>query len=392
MIANVLFTGPLLPLRDLPWSVGETRVEVLREGTFFAHVASGPDGSIGRQVSFTAADLHTMADVYSRAVAEGMFPGGGGKVDVNHALEFGALDPASTAARGRALRLEVGPHVDAETGFADGTLGLFAVTAWTKDGALEVAEGKFAGVSAELIHPDFALSKSTGEKLGGWLFTGYTLCNDPFIPGLADVVAPKFNARQIVTLSTREPRARVSETPTMKTLLARLNLPADASEDVALRAVESLRSANVELTEQRDTLRADLVELEADRVDALRTELLTEGHVTPAKLDAAMAVFANHPGTWSERKTFLFTVFAANTVQTMTPTPAPTDEKPPVVDRASSVQARISNKFAELCRDARESGIALTPGRKFELLEDAERDVFADVDARNDYLANTTEA
>lgn len=379
----------MLALRDLPWSAGETVVEVLREGTFFTHIASGPNGEVGRQVTFTAADLHKMVEVYAQAQAEGMFPGGGGKVDVNHALEFGAMDPASTAARGRALRLEVGPHIDIDSGVADGTLGLYAVTAWTPGGVEEIEGGKFAGVSAELIHPDFALSKKTGEKLGGWLFTGYTLCNDPFIPGLADVTAPKLAARSggtVVTLSTRQRPVASEETRPMKTLLARLGLNDGDTEDAAIRAVESLRQANTELTEQRDSLVAERDELNADRTEALRVVLVEDGHCTPAKLDTAMEVFANAAGSWADRKAFLFNVFPSGNVKNIEPKAAPAGEEP-AADEAADLATLIASQHKAALADERErTGRPVSAARSFEILENVEREVFSSKASRQSYL------
>lgn len=387
--ANPTHFGPLIEiLRGADWSVGESRVEVLREGTFHANVGRGKPA---RSVTFSADDLRKMVEVYAQAQAAGMFPGGGGKVDVNHALALGSADSKDTAARARVLRLETGPHIDKDTGKPDGTLGLFAITAWTAGGSTEVNSGSFAGVSSELTKPGAGFDPTTGEAFDGWLFTGYTLCNDPFIPGLADVTAPKLAARSgtVVTLSTRERTpAPAPEIRTMKTLLSKLGLDAEANEAAALRALEAKDVAYNEVLSQRDALRSERDELVVDRTEALRVELVEGGHCEPAKLDTAMTVFSNAAGTWAERKAFLFSVFPANEVKNIEPKAAPAGEEPPTDEPAKGVKAQLDAKFDELLAAERDRTGRVSPGRRWELLQEAEAFVFSSQAAQASYLNN----
>jgi len=169
--------------------------------------------------------------------------------------------------------------------------GLYAVNVeWTAQAAAMIAAGEYRYIS-----PVFPYDKRTGAVLG---IAHAALTNDPGLDGLTDLAGA-------AALSALFPQ----EEPPMKTLLAALGLPETATEAEALAALNALRATHdtalAALKAQAPdpaqyvavatlsavqgelaTARAELVALKAESqaaaVDAVVTEALAAGKLTPA--------------------------------------------------------------------------------------------------------------
>lgn len=147
-------------------------VEVLKSGTFFSNAGPKP-----RRVEFSEEDVENMAQNWNLTESEKWFTGGA-PVGYNHASAFGERAPDSTKAAARIRGVDVRKN-------DSGGLSLWALFEWTSEGADRIRSGEFAAVSAELLPPDVATSKLTGESLKSWVLIGATMTNTPFLPGLS---------------------------------------------------------------------------------------------------------------------------------------------------------------------------------------------------------------
>lgn len=375
------------------WCVGESWEEMLREGEFHSHFGfPDEDGRIepARTVAFTADELRAMPAVYAQAIKEGQYPGGGAKIDVNHALASsggwfgGDPDYDTTLARARVAELRVVEDPDRGAILEGRWL-------WTRAGLDTIGRGDFVGVSVELIGPAYAISKISAEPFGGWLFDGATLCNDPMIPGMADVRGPESllsaerlraasdEGRRPLLLSARSwsPASEgTQEADQMNELLTALGLNADATEAQALTAlnaikasvevkdatIETLRGERDEVAAARDALRVENETLSEDRYKALTARFVDEGRILPATLRVAddapegtlsafRRIFNGSGSTWDERVESMEAAFGAGVHKQMNRGPAAPaaagDEGTQQTD-PSELQTAIQTRAAEL--------------------------------------------
>mgnify|MGYP003627954417 CR=1 FL=1 len=258
-------------------------VEIVRSGRFFS--SSG-----GREVTLTQDDILSMASTYAQVQSEGWFCEDGAPVGYNHASAHGQLDPESTKAAARVSQVEVRTN-------DHGGVSLWGLFTWTDDGAARVDAGEFASVSAELLPPGIATSKLSGEKMGGWVLTGATLCNIPMIPGMQ---RPRVSGT-LAASESQPSRIFLSEAPTttekpkMSDLIVKLaeatGLPTEAPEllaevrrlqDEAAKALtlaDALETATQEVESLRT--RADVLE-DREKTRAL-DEACTLGRIAPTE-------------------------------------------------------------------------------------------------------------
>lgn len=230
-------------------------VEIVRSGRFFS--SSG-----GREVTLTQDDILSMASTYTQVQSEGWFCEDGAPVGYNHASAHGQLDPESTKAAARVSQVEVRTN-------DHGGVSLWGLFTWTDDGAARVDAGEFASVSAELLPPGVATSKLSGEKMGGWVLTGATLCNIPMIPGMQ---RPQVSGT-LAASESQQSRIFLSEAPApertkMSDLIVKLaeatGLPTEAPELLAeVRRLQDEAAKVVVL--------ADALETATQEVESLRT-------------------------------------------------------------------------------------------------------------------------
>ena len=230
-------------------------VEIVRSGRFFS--SSG-----GREVTLTHDDILSMASTYAQVQSEGWFCEDGAPVGYNHASAQGQLDPESTKAAARVSQVEVRTN-------DHGGVSLWGLFSWTDDGAARVDAGEFASVSAELLPPGIATSKLSGEKMGGWVLTGATLCNIPMIPGMQ---RPQVSGT-LAASESQQSRIFLSEAPApertkMSDLIVKLaeatGLPTEAPELLAeVRRLQDEAAKAVVL--------ADALETATQEVESLRT-------------------------------------------------------------------------------------------------------------------------
>jgi len=247
-------------------------VEIVRSGRFFS--SSG-----GREVTLTQDDILSMASTYAQVQSEGWFCEDGAPVGYNHASAHGQLDPESTKAAARVSQVEVRTN-------DHGGVSLWGLFTWTDDGAARVDAGEFASVSAELLPPGIATSKLSGEKMGGWVLTGATLCNIPMIPGMQ---RPQVSGT-LAASESQQSRIFLSEAPApertkMSDLIVKLaeatGLPTEAPELLAeVRRLQDEAAKAITL--------ADALETATQEVESLRTraEVLEDREKTRA-LDEA---------------------------------------------------------------------------------------------------------
>jgi len=326
------------PQAEAEWSAGRSWVEQLYPGTFHHYVARKPGGKSQRSVTFTEEDIRGMPAVFRKAQAEGYWPGGGPKVDINHALAFGSCAAEETKARARIvdLRVKEWPGGDRPgQQLPAGTPILEALYEWTAAGVETRASGDFAGTSVELVHPDFALSKVDEKPLGGWLVEGATFCNDPMIQGLRlpDLPVPPAESLQsarTVMLLSRHGQQRPAEEQTPMTLplvTSRLKLRAEASDQELSVAVEAIQDelktstetlsvreqAIVTLKAERDTLRTERDTLLSAQRDSLVARFVKEGRVKPAKKDGLLRILDGETKVsgWDKAVAFVEDLFEA---------------------------------------------------------------------------------
>ena len=262
-------------------------VEIVRSGRFFSSTG-------GREVTLTEDDILSMASTYAQVQAEGWFCADGAPVGYNHASAHGQLDPESTKAAARVSRVEVRTN-------AHGGVSLWGLFSWTDEGSSRVDAGEFASISAELVPPGAATSKTTGQPMGGWCLVGATLTNSPFIPGMQ---SPQVSG----TLATSESKqcriflseAPATEKPQMSDNLVKLaevcGLPAEAPE--LLAEVQRLQADAAKLVVLTETLETATVELEGLRA----RNVILEDRESSRVLDEACSVGRIAP---TEREQYL---------------------------------------------------------------------------------------
>lgn len=402
-----LLVGPALKLRapqdDPAWSVGETWVEMIRTGTFYAPVCWG---EMLRTVDVTREMLAGMKAVHDSVVVPQGWYDVGPPVDINHARAYGYVESDVTARRAAIKALELRDN-------DEGGQSLWGLWVWTERGQREVLSGDFTCVSVEISSPEIARNRKTAEPLDGWLLEGATLCNDPFIIGMEPVEAPALAAladddprasdpyfraalfaagtntipnnaidteRRVVVLSARAPQPEPVSMSRHLMLFAALAIPHDATDEEALAEVQRLRGAAAERDELSTKLEGKTAELEVlttkhadllsqfsslaeERRQALSVRFLSEGRCTPAQandrtdddgnvvLSPLSKVLAAGGKTWDEQVAHAEECFeAGRVVEAGQPDPNPTPGAE--VNGDQVVAEAIRNKARELATAA----------------------------------------
>ena len=257
-------------------------VEIVRSGRFFSSTG-------GREVTLTQDDIFSMSDTYSQVQSEGWFSDDGAPVGYNHASAHGQTDPESTKAAARVSQVEVRPN-------DHGGVSLWGLFSWTDEGSTRVDAGEFASISAELVPPGAATSKTTGQPMGGWCLVGATLTNSPFIPGMQ---SPRVSGT-LAASESQQSRIFLSEAPTttekpMSDLIVKLaeatGLPTEAPALLAeirrLQAesnkVEALTETLETATKEIEQLRSRKDELEATEKVRLMDDACAVGRIAPTE-------------------------------------------------------------------------------------------------------------